>query len=239
MRISNILVTRSFFKYLICLTVGLAWAPYASAVTLTFDEVISGETSFSFDADGDLLPDAVFTTTDPSGFNTTGPGPNQLYIEEPGLEGTTSIVPDLKVDFPNGAVNSLGFGFAVSAGAESPNLTVTFQIFDSGDNLLATTTDLAVFTEPTPPTPSGFPEALVSLSFANTASYATLDFNDADAGRYIIDNFTGTFGSTEDVTPGGGAATPIPTMSAYGFGLMVLGMLLIASRRLRISARRR
>lgn len=239
MRISNALVTRSFFKYLMCLTVGLVWAPYANAVTLTFDEVIAGETSFSFDADGDLQPDAVFTTTDPSGFNTTGPGPNQLYIEEPGLEGTTNIVPDLKVDFPNGAVNSLGFGFAVSAGAESPNLTVTFQIFDSGDNLLATTTDLAVFTEPTPPTPSGFPEALVSLSFVNKASYATLDFNDADAGRYIIDNFTGTFGSTEDITPGGGAATPIPTMSAYGFGLMVLGMLLIASRRLRISSRRR
>jgi len=224
-------------KYMLVLVLGLAWASQAAAVTLTFDEVISGETSFSFDADGDNLPDAVFTTTDPGGFNTVGPGPNQLYIEEPGLEGTTTLTPDLKVDFPNGAINSLGFGFAMNAGVETPDLTVTFRIFDGAGNVLSTTTDTAVFTEPTPPNPSGFPEALVSLIFFGTASYATLDFNDADGSRYIIDNFTGTFGSTEDVSPAG-PVTPVPTMSSFGVVLMILSLLFLASRRLRVPVRR-
>jgi len=94
----------------------LVWSNQRSAVTLTFDEAISGEVIFEFDADSDAMPDAVFTTTDPGGFNTVGPGPNQLYIDEPGLEGTTTLPEDLRVDFPNGAVDSLGFGFAVSGG---------------------------------------------------------------------------------------------------------------------------
>ena len=237
MNIRKCLAPKTSCKYMLVLVLGLAWASQAGAVTLTFDEVISGETTFSFDADGDTLPDAVFTTTDPGGFNTVGPGPNQLYIEEPGLEGTTTLTPDLKVDFPNGAINSLGFGFALNAGADSPDLTVTFRIFDGADNVLSTTTDTAVFTEPTPPNPSGFPEALVSLSFFGTASYATLDFNDAVASRYIIDNFTGTFGSTEDVSPAG-PITPVPTMSTYGIALTILSLLLIASRRLLVPVRR-
>lgn len=148
----------------------------------------------------------------------------------PGLEGTTALTPDLRVDFPNGAIDSLGFGFAVLAGGDSADLTVTFQIFDGFDNQLAETTDLAAFTEPVPPTASGFPEALVNLNFFGTASYATLDFNDGTAPRYIIDNFTGTFGSTEDVTPAG-PAIPVPTMSGYGLALLILGMFMLAGRR--------
>jgi hypothetical protein len=225
--------------YLTCLVVGFAWASQANAVTLTFDEVISGATSYEFDADGDTLPDAVFTTTDTDGFNTTGPGPNQSYIVEPGLEGTTLISPDLRVDFPNTATGSLGFGFAVSAVAESPDLTVTFQVFDSGNNLLASSTALAAYTEPSPPTPSSFPEGLIDLSFSGAASYATFDFNDTDASRYIIDNFTGTFGSTENppgpvvpvVSP-----VPVPTLSTWGIALSILGFLLLAASRFRKSA---
>jgi len=224
---------------------GMTWALQAGAVTLTFDEVISGATTFEFDADADTLPDAVFTTTDPLGFNTTGPGANMSYIEEPGLEGTNELNPDLRVDFPNGAVTSLGFGFAMSAGADSPTLTVTFRIFDSSGTLLASTTELAAYTEPVPPTPSNFPEGQFTLAFTGTASYATFDFNNADANRYIIDNFTGTFGSTEDITPPPPPPpspppvvtptdyAPVPTLSEWGIALFVCAVLLLAGRRFR------
>jgi len=218
-------VVGKFTKHLLVIVLGLVWNTHALAVTLTFDEVIVGETSYSFDGDGDTLPDAIFTTTDPSGFNTTGPGPNMSYIEEPGLEGTNELSPDLQVDFPNGAVGSLGFGFAVSATANSPDLTVSFNIYDDADALLASSTVLAAYTEPSPPTPSSFPEALVSLSFSGTASYATFDFDNSSASRYIIDNFTGTFGSTEDVTPPSATPVqyvPVPALGPAGTALLAL-----------------
>jgi len=190
------------------------WVGAAHAITLTFDDAISGQTSYSFDQNNDNIVDAVFSTTDPSGFNTAGPGPNMTYIDEPGLEGTTGLAPDLRINFPLGAVGSLGFGFAMSAEGNSPNLTVTFNVYDAQNNLLGTATQLAAFTQPVPPTNSSFPEATVSVSFAGTASYATLDFNATGAARYIIDNFTGTFGSGERPVPA--APAQIPTLSEWG-----------------------
>ena len=126
-------------KISLLLLSAIAAAPLsASAALITFDDAISGETSYSFDADGDSIDDVIFSTTDPLGFNTSGPGPNQSYIDEPGLEGTTSLLPDLRVDFLNGAVGTLQFGFAMSLGV---GLTdgVTFTIFDSTDAVLAST----------------------------------------------------------------------------------------------------
>jgi len=237
------LITKRALCALIVFGCCMTWTLQAWAVTLTFDEVIVGETTFEFDADADTLPDAIFSTTDPGGFNTVGPGANMSYIEEPGLEGTNELNPDLRVDFPNGAITSLGFGFAMSAGSESPNLTVTFRIYGSGDNLLASTTELAAYTEPVPPAQSNFPEGQFTLPFAGTASYATFDFNNTDASRYIIDNFTGTFGSTEDVTPPPPPApppdgtpmdyAPVPTLSEWGIALFVFAVLLLAGRRFR------
>ncbi|MBA2624599.1 MAG: hypothetical protein H0U89_03195 [Acidimicrobiia bacterium] len=83
-------------------------------MTITFNQVITGARTFSFDGDGDGLPDVIFSTTDPAGFNTTGPGSNQMFINEPGLEGTALLNPDLRVDFLVGAEDSLQFGFALN-----------------------------------------------------------------------------------------------------------------------------
>ena len=184
----------------------------AVAAVITFDELVAGATSFGYDGDGDGVNDVVFSTTDPLGFNTVGPGANMSYINEPGIEGTTLISPDLRVDFLVGAVDAVSFGFAVSTGAALAN-AVTFSLFDAADNLLASVTADADFTLPNGIDPSSFPEALVPLAFAGTAAYGTFDF-DMTAGRYIIDNFEGTFGTTE--------VQPIPepsTLILIGAGL--------------------
>ncbi|WKJ89346.1 hypothetical protein QZJ86_15135 [Methylomonas montana] len=196
----------------------------ANAATIAFDNAISGATSFSFDGDGDSINDVIFSTTDPSGFNTAGPGPNQSYINEPGLEGTTSLNPDLRVDFLNGAVNTFQFGFAMLLGTGLVD-GVTFNVFDASNLLLATTNVLSDFTLPNGTNPSSFPEGLVSLSFSGIASYATFDFSQNQAPRYIIDNFQGTFGSTENITP----SVPEPSV----LFLMVIGFagIRIASKR--------
>ncbi len=204
----------------------------AHAITLTFNDAIAGQTSYSFDQNTDGIVDAVFSTTDPSGFLTSGPGANMTYIQEPGLEGTTTLSPDLRVDFPLGAVGSLGFGFAMSAVANSPTLTVTFNIYSAQGVLLASTTALAAFTQPVPPTNSNFPEGTVTLPFAGTAAYATLDFNSANASRYIIDNFTGTFGSNERPVV---APAAIPTLSEWG---LILTSLLLAALAVAVPRRR-
>jgi hypothetical protein len=166
----------------------------AMAATITFDTLVTGATSFGYDGDGDLIVDVIFSTTDAGGFNTFGPGADQAFINEPGLEGTTLLSPDLRVDFLNGASGNLSFGLATSGFSDGAD-GVSFNIYDAADNLLASTFDSTYFT------PSSFPEAFVSLGFGGVAAYATFDFTSVEANRYIIDNFSGTFGSTEDVVP--------------------------------------
>ena len=91
----------------------------------------------------------------------------------------------------------MSFGFATI----DPDTSVNFTVYDDNDNVLGSTTALATFD-----TGGDFPEALASVSFAGLASYATFDFFGVGS-RYIIDNFNGTFGSTEDRTPD---AVPVP-----------------------------
>ena len=38
----------------------------ANAALLTFDDLITGQTTYSYDGDGDAIDDVIFTTTDPS-----------------------------------------------------------------------------------------------------------------------------------------------------------------------------
>lgn len=188
----------------------------AQAALLTFDDAIFGATSYSFDGDGDFIDDVIFTTSDPLGFGTAGPGPNMTYINEPGLEGTSELPEDLRVDFLIGAEDSLGFGFALNSNTEDD--TATFNVYDASDNLLATSSLVGQYTT-TGMGQSNFPEGYISVTFAGTAAYATFNFT-SDFGRYIIDNFEGTFGTTE--------VNPVPAPGAMilaGMGSMLVGWL--------------
>lgn len=194
----------------------LPLATSAGAAVVTFDDVVTGATSYSYDGDGDAVADVVFSTSDPFGFNTFGPGPNMSYINEPGIEGTTSLAPDLRVDFLNGAIGSLGFGFAMNASQGGAPTQMTFSVFNGLNMLLASTLVEADFT-PIGLGTSSFPEAQVLLAFAGTAAYATFDFDPTNADRYIIDNFSGTFGSTEQI--------PEPaTLALVGLALVGMGL---------------
>lgn len=92
----------------------VAASPRCHAATVTFSNLIAGVTSYGFDGDGDTIADVIFSTSDPLGFNTSGPGPFQLYVTQPGLEGTSLLNPDLRVDFLHGATGSIQFGLGVS-----------------------------------------------------------------------------------------------------------------------------
>ncbi len=171
----------------------------AQSALITFDDLVTGATSYAYDGDADGIPDAVFSTTDPAGFNTVGPGPNQNYIREPGLEGTSLLNPDLRIDFVFGATGSLGFGFALNSVVADAAYFASMSVYDEFDNLLGSDTVAGIFT-PTPSGLSSFPEGLVGVSFAGRAAYALLNF-ESQFGRYIIDDFSGTFGSTEVPEP--------------------------------------
>ncbi len=192
----------------------------AMASVITFDDVIMGETTYSFDSDGDSIYDVIFSTSDPYGFNTVGPGTNMSYILEPGLEGSTEY--DLRVDFLNQAQGYLNFGFALDDFSETSNTWTEFWVYDNVGNLLAHDFEYGLYTTPDGSNPSDFPEGLIETSFSGIASYALFDFNNDVSGgqRYIIDNFEGVFGSTE-VPP----ANPVPepaTMFLLGSGLLGL-----------------
>ncbi len=183
---------------LLALLGGLAASQPASALssTVTFDDLITGQTAYFFDGDGDGINDVNFSTMDPSGFNTIGPGLNQLYIHEPGLEGSSMLLTDLKVEFLHGATDSISFGFAINAAAVGPSSYASLRLYDANDLLLADSGPVLGGFETTPGGLSSFPEGRLSLSFAGVAAYGLFDFSsDNDFGRYIIDDFSGQFGS--------------------------------------------
>lgn len=167
----------------------------AGAAILTFDDIVNGVTIYSYDGDGDGITDVTFSTTDPGGFNTFGPGPNMTFINEPGIEGTALLNPDLRVDFLSGASGPLKFGFALSAGGPGPDVFANFSLFNSSGVLLGEQQVFGDFTLPNGVNQSSFPEGQVSISFPGTAAYGLFNFSGGD--RYIIDNFEGQFGSSE------------------------------------------
>jgi len=189
------------------------------ASVITFDDAISGSTTYQFDSDADGIMDVIFSTTDPYGFNTVGPGTNMTYIQEPGLEGTSLLNPDLRVDFLNMAKNSLKFGFALNSDSENSTTYTAFNVYDAGGNLIDSDTKFGLYTKPDGINDSDFPEGEILVAFSGIASYALFDFS-SDYGRYIIDNFEGTYGSTE--VP----RVPEPSsLLLLGGGLVGLGML--------------
>ena len=204
-------------------TACLASAP-ALAATVTFDDLVSGATSYGYDGDADGVNDVIFSTTDPGGFNTIGPGSNMTYIDEPGIEGTSLLSPDLRVDFLRRATTSLSFGYALNSAVVAPEYTATLNLYAPGGALIASVTQVADFTVTAPPSGlSSFPEGLISLVFAGEAAYATFDFN-TQGGRYIIDNVAGTFGSTER------PEVPEPAMPAM-LAIGIAGLVALRRRR--------
>lgn len=187
----------------------IAFMATSNAAVITFDEVVQGETSYAYDGDG--IVDVVFSTLDPEGFNTSGPGPNMNFINEPGIEGTTDLEVDLRVDFSFGASSNVMFGFAMNTSQEVYG--VTFEIYDHTDSLIASTFQVATLTNVT--VDSSFPEAVLSLDFTGTAAYGLFKF-DEEPGRYIIDNLEGAFGSRPEAQ---GAAI-------IGFALVPEGFIL-------------
>lgn len=180
--------------------VALLSAANIQAAIITFDDLLNGQTSYRFDGDGDSINDVVFSTTDPAGFNTIGPGANQSFINEPGLEATTTLDPDLRVDFLKGALGSISFGFALNSFSADPTYFGYFELFDAANVSLGSATVVGAYTT----TPSGlstFPEGQITVSFAGVAAYGLFNF-EAEFQRFIIDDFQGNFGSTEIPEPG-------------------------------------
>jgi hypothetical protein len=139
----------------------------------------------------------IFSTTDPDGFNTVGPGPNMTHIHEPGLEGTSELNPDLRINFLRGATGPLSFGFALNSLVSNPAFFASIHVFDASGTEIGNASQVGAFTVTVPPSGlSSFPEGFITVNFPGTAAFATFDFT-SEFGRFIIDDVTGTFGSTE------------------------------------------
>ncbi|MCV2349418.1 PEP-CTERM sorting domain-containing protein [Paucibacter sp. Y2R2-4] len=188
----------------------------ASAI-VTFDDLIQGQVSYGFDGDADGINDVVFSTSDPAGFNTIGPGVEQSFVHEPGLEGTSLLNPDLRVDFLRGATGNIKFGFALLSTSESPDWFASFKVFDANHVLLGSVSAAGAFSV-IGSGQSSFPEGQISLSFAGVAAYGLFDFA-SQGGRFIMDDFAGDFGSV------------VPEPSTWALLLLGCGMLLLLRRR--------
>ena len=131
-----------------------------------------------------------------------------------GLQSSVSIVDGLGIESDKaklivGAEGSLSFGFALDDFFESTDSWAQFWVYDESGNQLATDFEYGLYTSDLsfPGGTSSFPEGRIEMSFVGTAASAVFDFNNNVSGgqRYIIDNFAGTFGTTEQAVPDGGA----------------------------------
>lgn len=208
----EILVSFILFSFLI-------FVPAAEAAVVTFDGlfITIGQRSYGFDGDGDAVDDIVFSTMDPSGFFDSGPGPDQLFINEPALEGTSILDPDLRVDFLFGASDNLSFGYAVNhLGIIGNNPgDASFEVYDVSNALLASAIVNSIRFALPGGGLSSFPEGVIDVSFVGTASYALINFR-GDNSRFIIDNFEGNFGSSNVL----GAIPEPATFLLIGAGMM-------------------
>ncbi|MCF8015314.1 MAG: hypothetical protein K9L65_06365 [Chromatiaceae bacterium] len=211
-------------------------APSISVVpptkTITFDDAIDAQQSYLFDANSDGEADVIFSTVDTGGFFTAGPGPNQIFVDEPGLEGSTAFTPDLRIDLLRGATGSVSFGYATI-----DTFPGVAQVFNEDDERIADNTFVGGFFDldteeecsDASSNCSSFPEGWVDIPFEGTAAYVTVDFDadfsapglteDPDVesefesfGRYIIDNFTFTEAGDQIISKFDGADPEFPVL---------------------------
>lgn len=193
----------------------LAWVPAlllvllaapAVATVITFDDFVpNGSPRYAYDDNGDGKPDVVFTGRGPLG--RVGPGPDQLYVSEPGLEGGDfDIDPNadpttLRIDFPFGARDRLAFGFALTY--YDPRFpAVQVDVFDAGGRIVGRGVEYADFTSGPGFDESAFPEGLFSVRLSGVGAYALLAFSGFPEDRFIIDNVTTTLGTSTVPAPG-------------------------------------
>lgn len=191
------------------LAVGMALSLVAipsQAQVITFSDFNGGST-YNYDAGNDGSVNVRFTG---QSFGNSGPG-DQMYVTQSGLEGGVVAGDDVRVDFLTGAINSIGFGFAISQTSPVAN-ALSFNIFGSDNSLLAGGT-FAAFD-----TPFTFAEGFASLNFLGTASYATINFQNAN-NRFLVDNFT--------------VVSAVPEPSAWAMMLLGFGGIGAAMRKRR------
>lgn len=174
----------------------LALAQSASAQVIDFEKLVASETMHGVDINNDGINDVLFSTTDPLGFGNGGPNPDtQLYASGLLLESSSTIDPDIRVDFRGGAIDLLQVGFALLTDVNDVDQGLTLEVFDQTGNQLVSASQRGELLPLNPSfdaSVSGFPEGLVSLSFEGVASYALIDATTTGT-RFVIDNFAGTF----------------------------------------------
>lgn len=192
-----------------------------SAQVINFESLVQAQTVYGVDINDDGIDDVLFSTTDPTGFGVGGPDPNtQLYASGVLLETSSEINPDIRVDFPGGAIDLMQVGFALLTGVDDPGQGLNLEVFDQSGNPLAMTSQAGELLPLNPSmstSVSAFPEGLLTVSFEGVASYALFDAT-TTGSRFVIDNFAGTF------LP---AAVPEPSALA----LIGLGSIFLLGRR--------
>ncbi len=215
--------TERFFAMLVVAAAALsASAHSASAQVINFDTLVFAQTVHGVDINDDGIDDVLFSTTDPNGFGTAGPDPNtQLYASGLLLESSSTINPDIRVDFRGGAIDLLQVGFALLTDVNDVDQGLSFEVFDQAGIPLVSASqrgELLPLNPSIDTSVSGFPEGLLSVSFEGVASYALLDATTTGT-RFVIDNFGGTFLTAPVPEPSG--------LSLLGFG----GVILLGRRR--------
>ena len=202
------------------LIVGASWASAAS-VTLTMDEVskqpINGLTlggvTFGFTVGGVASTDAMYDT---------GDGGEQLFTQEPVIEGAAGGVLALDFDAPTAR---LDFGVSLyTENAISPGFSV--ELFDANQQSIGTT---GVDTSPR----SGDTFSEGQFSYAGAPVIRAVISFDPSAERFALDNLA--FEQTKPVAGGSGSGCSIASTPAVrtsdGVPLLVPMLLLLSRRR--------
>lgn len=173
-------------------------AALAGPVVITFDDpvVTPGAGVYNWDQGKDGTIDMRFVDLTGGGFAQTGPGLNQKFVNQPGLEGAIINGPEIRVDFISNFGSNQGiygpfrFGYALSTQAYVP-LAVTFSLYGENGNLLSAVSTSAYRRSLGGGGLSSFSEGFASLGDPPVRPfYALIDFNSQEfAGRYLVDNF--------------------------------------------------